>query len=61
MSGGFCKAAKKQRPLWFSWKGGWGKPFFGLQRMVSPRILLRFIRVRRESTWLFIRILIKRK
>ena len=25
--------------LWLSWKGVWGKPFFGLQRMVSPRKL----------------------
>ena len=23
-------------PLWFSWKGAWGKPFFDLQRLVSP-------------------------
>ncbi len=22
-----------------SWKGVWGKPFFGIQRMVSPREL----------------------
>jgi hypothetical protein len=60
MSGGFCKAAKKQRPLWFFGRG-LGETILWPPKNGFPQNTSPVYPVRRESTWLFIRISIKRK
>ena len=32
----YTAVQKEIIPILLSWKGAWGKPFFGIQRMVSP-------------------------
>ena len=54
LKAGICTATGKKvrNPLWLSRKGVWGKPLFGLQRVVSTRTHPSYLSasIRRLST-----------